>query len=78
MMEPDAQGIIRSTGKTLGGHAYPIIGYDMKTGLYRIHNSWGVSFGVMGDVFIHAEDLANLMSDGAEACVPLLKAWGLI
>lgn len=73
MMEPNEQGVIRATGKTLGGHAYPIMGYDNKTGLYRIHNSWGVSFGVMGDVFIHAEDLAKLMSDGAEACVPLLK-----
>ena len=27
----------------------------------------------MGDVFIHAEDLAKLMSDGAEACIPLIK-----
>lgn len=73
MMEPDSHGIIRATGESLGGHAYPIIGYDVKTELYRIHNSWGISFGDFGDCYIHSDDLAKLMKEGAEACVPLRK-----
>lgn len=74
MMEPDSNGIIYPTGESLGGHAYPILGYDAKTGLYRIHNSWGISFGDIGDCYIHCDDLAKLMKDGAEACIPLRKS----
>lgn len=73
MMEPDDQGVIRALGKPLGGHAYLLTGYDAARDLYRIHNSWGISWGKMGDAFIPSRDIDALMREGAEACA-LTKA----
>lgn len=69
MIEPDENGIIRATGKQLGGHAYLLTSYDAALEMYRVHNSWGISWGKMGDAFISSKDVNTLMREGAEACV---------
>jgi len=73
MMTPDSNGLIRPTGKAVGGHAYLIRGYDHKRGLYRIHNSWGSSWGKDGDCFIESYDLVYLISEHGEACIPTAR-----
>jgi hypothetical protein len=73
MTEPDAQGIIRPTGAVLGGHAILCNGYNAKTKLYRLHNSWGPSWGKSGDCFIAAADLRKLLLLEGEACIPVTR-----
>ena len=51
------------SGSIEGGHAVMIIGFDKKTDLYRIRNSWGKDWGVNGDFFMPKDvmksDLTN-------------------
>lgn len=74
MMEPASNGVIRAAGATVGGHAILCVGYDVVSKLYRLHNSWGISYGLFGDVFLPADDLAMLLKQGGEACIPTVRA----
>lgn len=76
MMEPDFKGIIRPTGAAEGGHAILCNGINIKTGLYRLHNSWGTGWGINGDCFISRVDLAKLLKEEGEACVPIKRTTG--
>jgi hypothetical protein len=73
MMDPDYNGIIVPVGSCVGGHAILCNGYSVKTGFYRLHNSWGSGWGVNGDCFIYREDLADLLRQDGEACIPVLR-----
>lgn len=71
MAEADRAGRITPTGQILGGHCVLVSGLDVRTGLYRIRNSWGQSWGVRGDCYLRRRDLSQLLAeDGSEACVP--------
>jgi hypothetical protein len=74
MMEPDAKGIIHATGSVLGGHAYCIVGYNVKTDLYRILNSWGPEWANNGQAFISGYDLETLLIDQGEAVIPVVRS----
>lgn len=41
--------------------------------IIRLHNSWGKGWGVNGDAFIYASDLAKLLNEDGEACVPVKR-----
>lgn len=78
MYETDANGLVKVTGKNVGGHCLTITGYDpaMKIGsrtyeVYRWRNSWGTSYGINGSGYIKAADLAKLLKGVGEACVPI-------
>lgn len=71
MFYPDAAGIIRPTGYSVGGHAYLLNGYDTRSGYFRIKNSWGMAWGLDGHAFIHLNDLELLLSADGEACLAL-------
>lgn len=73
MCYPDKDGIIRPTGELLGGHAILCNGYNVKKGMYRLHNSWGWDWGINGACFISKEDLAMLLSEQGEACIPVVR-----
>ena len=73
MCDTDSKGIIKPTGEILGGHAILCNGYSIKTGLYRLHNSWGQGWGINGECFIHKDDLASLLKDQGEACIPVIR-----
>lgn len=79
MSRPDYAGIIKPTGKFLGGHAILCNGYNKKTELYRLHNSWGKSWGKNGECFVSAVDMAKLLKDEGEACIPTqrLRTWSV-
>lgn len=76
MSAPDTAGIIHPDGKVLGGHAILCIGYSIKTHLYRLHNSWGPRWGKWGDCFLSDANMAWLLRDGGEACIPVKRGKG--
>jgi hypothetical protein len=69
MATPKANGIIRPTGSSLGGHAYLLNGVDTKKKLFRIKNSWGKDWGRQGYAFISFEDFDFLLQSGGEAVI---------
>lgn len=78
MYETGANGVVKVTGKSVGGHCLVLTGYDpaMKIGsrtyeVYRWRNSWGASYGINGSGYIKANDLAKLLKGVGEACVPI-------
>lgn len=74
MSNPDNDGFIYPTGEVVGGHAILCNGYFSSTDIYRLHNSWGASWGVDGECFIHAADLKKLLKDHGEACIPVVRS----
>jgi len=76
MMQPNAKGVIRALGAVMGGHAILCNGFNVNSGLYRLHNSWGKSWGVQGECFISSEDLAKLLKDQGEAMIPVVRKLG--
>lgn len=78
MYQTDANGIVKVSGKLVGGHCILLTGYDpaMKIGsrkheVFRWRNSWGTGYGVNGSGYIKASDLAKLLKTEGEACVPI-------
>lgn len=65
----DSDGRIFITGRIAGGHAYLINGYDSTTGVFRVKNSWGKSWGKDGHAFITFSDLDFLIRTQGEACL---------
>lgn len=68
MFHPDTNGRLHIGGGVAGGHAYLLSGYNSKTKLVRMINSWGRMWGQAGRAWIHELDLAELLSNNGEAC----------
>lgn len=70
MFYPNALGVIDADPESggAGGHAYTIIGYNQKTRMFRILNSWGIEWGQSGRAWISFDDLDRLIKDRGEAC----------
>jgi hypothetical protein len=78
MYETLPGGLVRLSGKKVGGHAITIIGYDPAMRIngrtyevFKWRNSWGSSYGVSGSGYIRYNDLAKLLAQQGEACVPM-------
>lgn len=85
----DEKGFIHNTGNVRGGHcilarAVKIFKKDAKAELALenidrdksyvvLHNSWGAKWGDSGDVKISVTDLAGLLSEDGEACIPVKR-----
>jgi hypothetical protein len=68
MFAVDADGFLRIEGEIAGGHAYLIIGYDVKRDAFRVVNSWGTAWGVNGRAWLRFADAERLIAEDGEAC----------
>jgi hypothetical protein len=81
MFEPRPSGLLDCTGDIAGGHCIRARGVRLRARLYkegldpievvRLTNSWGRSYGINGDAYIKLDDLAMLLEDEGDACVPV-------
>ncbi len=84
MYTPRRSGLLDISGPIVGGHAILVTGYHPRRRLwgegwrdrhvvFRLRNSWGPGYGRRGDCYIRDTDLAALLADQGEACVPLIR-----
>jgi len=74
MWEPDGEGFLHPTGTIVGGHAILCHGYSIRDGgYYKVHNSWGQDWGARGEARIRREDMARLLEEWGEACIPVFR-----
>lgn len=75
------RGILSVTGEHVGGHCILAIGYTTSSPKFggkqtiTLQNSWGKGWGVNGLAEISVEDLARLLSEQGEACIPSKTAY---
>lgn len=75
-------GVLGVSGKLVGGHCFTIIGFRLanssKTGAdaFVVQNSWGVGWGQYGFAEIKVSDIARLLDEDGEACVPYRRSYG--
>lgn len=76
MNQPSPEGIIRLTGKPIGGHAIYSFGIDRQRGLISLQNSWGPEWGGWelygkrvnpGCAKLPLDDLKRLLDGNGEA-----------
>ena len=73
MSWPDEKGIIKPTGRIDGGHAYLLNGVNLKKELFRIQQSWHITWGDTGNAWISFADFEKLMNQGGEMCLAIEK-----
>lgn len=71
MFDPDPDGFLHVTGEVAGGHCTLLNGISLSRNAYRLHNSWGASWGENGEAWLSRTDMARLLADGGEACLPV-------
>jgi hypothetical protein len=85
MYDTRPSGLLDVTGRIVGGHAILVRGYHPRMrirgeGWFRRHdvfvlrNSWGEGYGKHGDAYVRTEDLAALLANEGEACIPLSRS----
>ena len=70
MFDPGSDGFIHPTGDIAGGHAILCRAVSLKGRYFLLHNSWGKSWGVNGTAKVSFDDMASILADDGEACVP--------
>lgn len=73
MMQPPDSGIVEVGDSVAGGHCILANGISVKRKLVRLHQSWGLEWGVFGDCFVTWDGLAKLLDEEGEACVPVRR-----
>ena len=68
MFTPDANGLVKISGKVAGGHEWEISGVDTVARLFKCTNSWGTAFGVGGQFYIGFDDYQRLLNESGDAC----------
>ena len=76
MFETDSGGFIHPTGQLMGGHAIVAIGVSLTKQSVRLHNSWGIDWGVHGECQILISDLKQLLKEDGEAAIPVKRGLG--
>lgn len=57
------------SGDVRGGHCFITHGYSVPLNAYKCWNSWGAP----SEFYISAPDMATLLADSGEACVPVIR-----
>jgi C1A family cysteine protease len=74
-------GVLTVSGPVVGGHCITAVGYkdaaSSATGKESIilQNSWGTKWGNQGLAEISKDDVASLLANGGEACVPTKRSY---
>lgn len=77
MMDPTQDGYIIPTGRIVGGHAVLIRGvHTHKQPHFTIRNSWGKTWGLNGDCKLAISDMATLLKQDGDACIPVTRQKG--
>lgn len=76
MGRTDNLGFIRPSGRLLGGHCTLLTGVSVAKRAFRVHNSWGASWGVRGQAWLSWDDMGKLLARGGEACIPMRRSVG--
>lgn len=76
MFTPDVNGLVtvgdlNNPTNIAGGHCYVAIGYNDKTRLVTLQNSWGKSWGIKGRFYMTYADVDALIKNQGEACTPV-------
>lgn len=71
MWEPDDEGWIHASGESVGGHCLFGRAVNVTHRGILLQNSWGLEWGMNGCAHLSWADLALLMEDDGEACVPI-------
>lgn len=66
-------GILKVTGRQVGGHCILARGVSLRGRYVVLRNSWGPDWGIGGDARIGFDDLSALLQAGGEACIPVLR-----
>lgn len=74
MYNPGTDGFIRPDGDVVGGHAILVRGYSVKLRRFLLRNSWGAGYGRGGDCYVSHADMAALLADQGDACLPIRRA----
>lgn len=77
-------GELTGTGAVVGGHCILAVGYDPEhrfsdgtvTEAIALFNSWGREWGINGLAWIRVSELAGLLENGGEMCVPVRRSYG--
>jgi hypothetical protein len=72
MFEP-VDGYIRPTGELAGGHCILCRGVSVTRRRFLLHNSWGPGWGLNGTCWITFDDMATLLAEDGEACIPVRR-----
>lgn len=73
MFSPDADGTIHVQGVIEGGHAWLARGVSLPKRRFLCTNSWGPGWGLSGDFYVSFEDMARLLREDGEACIPVKR-----
>lgn len=73
MFQTSRSGYISVSGRKAGGHAILCHGFNVKGGYFKLHNSWGKSWGINGECKITYEDMDRLLREQGEACIPVKR-----
>lgn len=71
MFNPDQNGYLRPDGFLAGGHCVMVNSFSARLNRYQIVNSWGLSWGNRGRAYITRKDMARLIEEDGECCLPL-------
>lgn len=66
----NTNGLMRTTGRKTGGHAYVLNGVDLNKETLRVKNSWGKNWGNNGHGTISLKSFEQLINEGGEICIP--------
>lgn len=71
MFSPDARGLIKVEGQVDGGHEWCARGIDIRREEIIARNSWGRSWGHLGDFRLSFADLGRLLESDGDAAHPV-------
>lgn len=66
--------VVDANSGVAGGHEMEISGYDVGTGIYKVPNSWGESFGDHGYLYVREPDMTNLLSRDGDVTQPVFAS----